>query len=133
MSSIRYPSGSRTKQSRGPFSLTVYGGFSASIPCSRRRSSVASRSGGGHRDVVVAGAQLVRVDAEVVGQLQARAVAGEAHEDVDRLVADRHPADLLESEGLVEGDRPVDVADAVAGVDQLGHGPQRIPAKSDLP
>ena len=35
--------------------------------------------------------------------------------------------DSLEAERLVEGDRPVNVADAVAGVDQLGHGSERIP------
>ena len=49
------------------------------------------------RDVVVAGAQLVGVDAVVVGQLEARVLAGHPHEDVDRLVADRHPADLSET------------------------------------
>ena len=58
----------------------------------------------GQRDVVVAGAELVGVDAVVVGQLEPVAVAGQAHEDVDRLVADRHPAALLEAERLVEGD-----------------------------
>ena len=78
----------------------------------------------GDRDVVVARAQLVAVDAEVVGQLESRPVAGQAHEDVDRLVADRQAADLLEAERLVEGDGAVDVADSVAGVDQLGcHAP----------
>src|SRR4051794_26102298 len=66
----------------------------------------------GHRDVVVARPQLVAVDAVVVGQLEARAVAREAHEDVHRLVADVHPADLFEAERGVEGDGPVDVADA---------------------
>ena len=75
----------------------------------------------GHGDVVVAGAHLVRVDAVVVGQLQPRAVAGEAHEHVDGLVADGHPPELLEAQLLVEGDRLVDVADAVTGVDQLAH------------
>src|SRR3954451_15133706 len=73
------------------------------------------------RDVVVAGAELVGLDAVVEGQLQAVLVAGQAHEDVDRLVADRHAPALLEAEGLVEGDRAVDVADAVAGVDERGH------------
>src|SRR3954453_8106583 len=76
----------------------------------------------GERDVVVARAELVVVDAVVVGQLEPVAVARNAHEHVDRLVADRHPPPLLEAERLVEGDRAVDVADAVAGVDQL-HGP----------
>ena len=79
----------------------------------------------GDRDVVVAGAQLVGVDAEVVGQLQARAVAGQPHEDVDGLVADRHASQLLEAERLVEGDRAVDVADAIARMDQ-GHAWQSI-------
>ena len=46
---------------------------------------------------------------------------GEVHEDVDRLVADREAADLLEAERLVERDRAVDVGDAVAGVDQVRH------------
>jgi hypothetical protein len=82
----------------------------------------------GDRDVVVARPQLVGVDAEVVGELQSRPVAGKPHEDVDRLVADGHPAHLLKAECLVEGDRPVDVADAVAGVDQLGHGRRVYPA-----
>src|SRR4051812_27076172 len=79
--------------------------------------------GGGDRDVVVAGAQLVGVDAVVVGELEAVLVAGQAHEDVDRLFADRHPAALLEAERLVERDGAVDVADAVAGVDERGHRP----------
>src|SRR4051812_15550332 len=55
----------------------------------------------GDRDVVVAGAEVVGVDAVVVGQLEPPAVAGEAHEDVDRLVADGEAADLLEAELLV--------------------------------
>src|SRR3954468_9871725 len=75
----------------------------------------------GDRDVVVAGAELVGVDAVVVRELEAVVVAGQAHEDVDRLVADRHAPALLEAEGLVEGDGAVDVADAVAGVDERGH------------
>ena len=79
----------------------------------------------GHGDVVVAGAQLVGVDPEVVGQLQARAVAGEAHEDVDGLVADRHAPELLKAQRLVERDGPVDVADAVARMDE-GHAWQSI-------
>ena len=41
------------------------------------------------RDVVVARAEVVGVDAVVVGQLEARVLAGQPHEDVDRLVADR--------------------------------------------
>ena len=60
----------------------------------------------------------------VVGQLEPVAVARQAHEDVDRLLADRHPAALLEAERLVEGDGAVDVADPVAGVDEL-HAPER--------
>src|SRR5215218_930077 len=79
----------------------------------------------GERDVVVAGAELVRVDAVVVGELEAVAVAGEAHEDVDRLVADRHPPALLEAQRLVELHRAVDVADPVAGVNEL-HGAQYV-------
>ena len=38
---------------------------------------------------------------------------------------------LLEAERLVEGDGAVDVADPVAGVDQLGHG-RSVPA-TDVP
>src|SRR4029079_19044597 len=78
------------------------------------------------RDVVVAGAELVGVDAVVVGELEAIAVAGEAHEDVDRLVADRHPPPLLEAERLVELHGAVDVADPVAGVNEL-HAAERTP------
>ena len=59
----------------------------------------------------------------VVGQLEARVLAGQRHEDVDRLVADRHPPHLLEAELLVEGDRAVDVADPVAGVEEAGQRP----------
>jgi len=40
----RKPSGSRTKQSHEPPSLTWYGARSGSMPCSARRASVASRS-----------------------------------------------------------------------------------------
>jgi L-alanine-DL-glutamate epimerase-like enolase superfamily enzyme len=77
--------------------------------------------------MAVAGADLVGlVAADVVGQLEPRPVAGQAHEDVDRLLADRDPADLLEAEPLVEGDRAVEVSDPVAGVDQFGHGRQDI-------
>src|SRR4051812_43095203 len=79
----------------------------------------------GERDVVVARAELVGVDAEVVRELEPVAVAREAQEDVDRLVADGHAATLLEPERLVEGDGPVDVPDPVAGVDQLHGAPQR--------
>src|SRR3954451_14152839 len=75
----------------------------------------------GDRDVVVAGAELVGVDAVVVRELEAVLVAGQAHEDVDRLFADRQAPALLEAEALVEGDRAVDVADAIAGVDERGH------------
>ena len=82
----------------------------------------------GQRDVVVARAELVGVDAVVVGQLEPVAVAGQAHEDVDRLFADRHPAALLEAERLVEGDGAVDVADPVAGVDEL-HDAARVPSR----
>src|SRR3954452_19385286 len=77
------------------------------------------------RDVVVARAELVGVHAVVVGELEPVAVAREAHEDVDRLLADRHPPPLLEAEGLVERDGAIDVADAVAGVEQL-HGPNLL-------
>src|SRR4051812_8936574 len=73
----------------------------------------------GDRDVVVAGAELVAVDAVVVRQLEARVVTGQPHEDVDRLVADRHASPLLEPERLVEEDGPLDVADAVARVQEL--------------
>src|SRR5919198_2039333 len=84
----------------------------------QRRVEIVDRD----RDVPVAGAELVAVDAEFVRQLEPIAVAGEAHEDVDRLVADRQPAALLEAERLVEGDRPVDVGDAVAGMNELHTG-----------
>src|SRR5581483_10148163 len=74
--------------------------------------------------VAVAGPDLVGpVLVLVPGQLEPRAVAGEAHEDVDRLVADGDPPDLLEAELLVEVNRAIDLLDAVAGVDQLAHGP----------
>src|SRR5262249_31619576 len=58
--------------------------------------------------------------AEVVGELQARrvTVARLIHEHVDRLVADWDAARLLEAQGLVEGDRAVDVGDSIAGMDQ---------------
>src|SRR5204862_2127610 len=48
-------------------------------------------------------------------------VARKAHEDVDRLVSNGQAGELLEPERLVELDRPVDVADPVAGVDELAH------------
>src|SRR4051812_36381953 len=77
------------------------------------------------RDVPVAGADLVRALLVLVpGQLEPRAVAGEAHEDVDGLVADRHPGQLLEAELLVELDAAVDLEDAVTGVDELAHSRQ---------
>src|SRR6266496_866439 len=82
-----------------------------------RHGEVVDRQG----DVSVPGSELIRVDAEVVCQLQPVAVAGQAHEDVDRLVADRQAAALLEAERGVKGYGTIDVADAVAGVDQLGH------------
>src|SRR3954447_24472171 len=72
-------------------------------------------------DVVVAAAVLVAGDAVVVGELEARVFAGQGHEDVDRLLADRHPPHLFEAELLVEGDRAVDLADPVAGVEERGH------------
>jgi hypothetical protein len=55
----------------------------------------------------------------VVRQLEPRPVAREAHEHVDRLVANREAAGLLEAQGLVERDRAVDLPDPVAGVDEL--------------
>src|ERR671924_1153327 len=74
----------------------------------------------GQRDVAVAGPDLIRVDAEVVRQLELRRVlAWDAEEVVDRLVADRQLAPLLEAERLVEGDRPLRIGHAVARVDQL--------------
>ena len=66
---------------------------------------------------------LVTRDAEVIGQLQLGAVRpGHAEEVVDRLVADRQLAPLLEPERLVEGDRLLGIADAVAGVNELHAG-----------
>src|SRR2546428_13862571 len=78
---------------------------------------------GRDRDVPVAGADVVGVHAEVVGELQPRhvTVAGLVHEHVDRLIANRNAPDLLEAERLIEGDRTIAVGDAVAGVDQW-HG-----------
>ena len=102
-----------------PPSLTWYLGRSGSIPwvaeLLERRVHVVD----GDRDVAVGGAELIRVDAEVVRQLEPLAVAGQAHEDVDRLLADRKPPALLEAERVVEGDRAIDVGDPVAGVDEL--------------
>src|SRR5688572_2256045 len=69
--------------------------------------------------MAVAGPELVGVDAEVVRQLEPVAVPRDAHEDVDRLVADRQLPPLLEPERLVESDRSLRVGDAVAGVDEL--------------
>src|SRR5918994_2040036 len=53
----------------------------------QRRVEVVDRQ----RDVVVARAELVRVDAVVVGELEADAVAPEDHATVARLPAVRHP------------------------------------------
>src|SRR5205823_3219738 len=61
----------------------------------------------GDRDVPVAGADLVRLGAsDVASQLKPRlrAVVRKTHEDVDRLVADRDAADLIEAERVVERD-----------------------------
>src|SRR4051794_10235545 len=58
----------------------------------------------------------------VVGQLEPGILARKAHEHVDRLVPDGHPRHLLEAELLVEGNRAIDVADPVAGVEVGGHG-----------
>jgi hypothetical protein len=77
-------------------------------------------------DVPVARPDLVGLSAtDVVGQLEPRLVAvfRKAHEDVDRLVADRHPALFHEPERLVEGDRAIDFEDPVAGVDQAHRSP----------
>ena len=52
-----------------------YGGFSGSMPFSPSCASVAVEVVDGQRDVVVAGAELVGVDAVVVGQLEPVAVA----------------------------------------------------------
>ena len=71
------------------------------------------------RDVPIARAELVTVDAEVVRQLEPVSIARKPHEDVDRLVANREPAPLLKTKGLVEGNRPLRVRDSVAGVDEL--------------
>src|SRR3954454_252498 len=90
-----------------------------------RRVQVVDRE----RDVPVAGPDVVGlVLVPVPGELEPRPVAGQAHEDVDRLVADRNPPHLLESELLVEAHRPVDLDDPVARVDQLGHARGTLPA-----
>ena len=118
----RYPSGSRTKQITGP--RCDPGPVRAASParCPLPPAPRASRRGPPRpSDVVVARAQVVRVDAVVVGQLEHRILARQVHEDVDRLVADRPYAGLLEAELLVEGHGAVDVADAVAGV-EVAHG-----------
>src|SRR5205085_4196977 len=81
--------------------------------------------------VAVAGADLVRVDAEVVGQLEPVPVSGQPHEDVDGLLADRKAATFLEPERLVEGHGTVDVRDAVAGVDELHARILRIPGSGE--
>jgi hypothetical protein len=71
-------------------------------------------------DVPVAGAELIRVDAEVVGQLELGLVlARNAEEVIDRLVADRQLPTLLEAERLVERDRTLGVGDAVTGVEKF--------------
>ena len=75
----------------------------------------------GECDVAVARADVVWLGLAVVeGELEAVAVAGEAHEDVGGLVADGDAAALLEAELLVELNRAVDVGDPVAGVDEFG-------------
>src|SRR6188474_155393 len=101
------------------FGLDALGG-----ECLERSVEVVDREG----DVVVAAAVVVGVDTVVVGQLEARVFAGQGHEDVDRLVADRHAPHLFEAERLVEGDRALDVADPVAGVQEGRHMRARLPA-----
>src|ERR671924_1049231 len=84
----------------------------------------------GQRDVAVAGPDLIRVDAEVVRQFElGRVFAWDAEEVVDRLVADRQLAPLLEAERLVEGDRPLRIGHAVARVDQLHAAILRVAPK----
>ena len=117
---MRYPSGSRTKQSSEPPSRTEYGGSLRLDPLLGKRGERLVHRVDRERDVPVCGAELVGVDAEVVGQLELRLLLpGHAEEVVHRLVADRQLTPLLEAERLVEGDRPLRVGDAVAGVDQL--------------
>ena len=91
------------------------------MPSSARRREGAVEVVDGERDVVVAGAVLVLGDAVVVGQLEDRVLAGQVHEDVDRLVADRHPPGHFEAELFVELDRAIDLADPVTGVEEAGH------------
>lgn len=80
------------------------------------------------RDVTVTGTDLIRpLLTEVPGQLEPRTVVLEPHEDVDCLLADRNPPQLLHAELLVERDRPINVEDAVTGVDQFGHCSNCIP------
>jgi hypothetical protein len=57
------------------------------------------------RDMPIAGSKLVALDAEVVSQLETglRFALGEAEEDVDRLLADRHPPQLAHAKRFVEG------------------------------
>src|SRR6185503_20806523 len=62
----------------------------------------------------------VGVHAEVVGQLElGLRLPGHAEKIVDRLVANRQLAPLLEAQCLVERDRPFGIGDPVAGVDEL--------------
>ena len=70
----------------------------------------------GDGEVVVAVAEVVGLlAADVHGQLEPVAVAGQAHVDVVGGL-EVEPAALLEAEGAVEADGGVDVADADAGV-----------------
>ena len=80
------------------------------MPCCFRRR--AWRRGRGAIEMAVRRAEVVRVDAEVVSQLEPGlgAVVGQAHEHVDRLFADRRAAALLEAERLVERDGAVDAS-----------------------
>ena len=62
-----------------------------------------------HHHVLVDGWSNARLIEDVLGhyftgQLEPRPVSGQAHEDVRRVVADRHPPQDLEAELLVEGD-----------------------------
>ena len=106
MISIRYPSGSRTKQSHDPPSRTWYGGRSGSMPCSASAASVAVEVVDADRDVAVAGPEVVRSAVVVQRQLELLVLAGEAEEVVRRLPLavpdDVHVAAELEAERLVE-------------------------------
>ena len=84
----------------------------------------------GDREVVVAVAEVVGLlAADVHGQLEPVAVAGQAHVDVVRRL-EVEPAALLEAEGAVEADGGVGVADADAGVDECGrHGAHSATAR----